>query len=42
MLFAQEVEDRLDMLLERLENERNVILSHGLMKREVVDIKISV
>jgi hypothetical protein len=41
-LFTQEVEDRLELLLEKLENERNVILSHGLMKREVVDVKISV
>lgn len=41
-VFAQEVEDKLEILLEKLQNERTKILSHGLMKREVIDLKMSV
>ena len=41
-LFVQIIEDKLEIILEKLENERKMILSHGLMKKEVVDVKLSV
>lgn len=41
-LFIQEIEDRLEIIFEKLNKERNLILSNGLMKKNVLDIKLSV
>lgn len=41
-LFIQEIEDRLEIIFEKLNKERNLILSNGLLRKQVLDVKLSV